>query len=113
MLIAVLPNTSFTETLLNNLSEADFDLAQVSVVTRDPKVRDAMAEDAGPLKGANLNNLAAKLAQAGLPQAETKPYADAVTQGQVLVAINASPESQPAAKEMLQDHSAQMIRGLP
>ena len=46
MLIAVLPNTSFTETLLNNLSEADFDLAQVSVVTRDPKVRDAMAEDA-------------------------------------------------------------------
>jgi hypothetical protein len=112
LLIAILPNTSTVETLLNNLSEADFDLAQVSVVMSDPKLRDAIATDAGPLKGARLENLPGKLVQAGLPQADAKPYADAITQGKVLVAIAAPAESLPAAKEMLQDHSAQLIRGL-
>lgn len=106
MLIAVLPNASTVETLLNNLSEADFDLAQVSVVMSDPKLRDAVAQDSGPLKGARLENLPATLAQAGLSQA------DAVAQGKVLVAIAAPAESLPAAREMLQDHSAQLIRGL-
>jgi hypothetical protein len=113
MLIAILPNTSATETLLNNLSEADFDLAQVSVVMSDPKLRDAIAEDAGALKGANLKNLAAQLVKAGWPQAETKPYVDAVAAGKVLVAIVTPPESEPAAKEMLQGHSAELIKGLP
>jgi hypothetical protein len=113
MLLAILPNTSAVETLLNNLSEAEFDLAQVSVVMRDPKLRDAIAPDGGPLKGAQQNDLAAKLAQVGLPQPDTKPYLEAVAQGKVLVAITAPPESQPAAKEMLQDHSAQLIKGLP
>lgn len=112
MLIAILPNSSTTETLLNNLSEADFDLAQVSVLMRDPKLRDAIAEDAGPFKGVVLKNLAVRLAQAGLPQAETKPYLDAVAEGKVLVAIVTPPESEPAAKEMLQDHSAELIKGL-
>jgi len=113
MLIAILPNSSNTETLLNNLSEADFDPAQVSVVMRDPRLRDAIAKDAGPLKGANLDNLASRLAGAGLPQAENKAYLDAVMQGKVLVAIVTPPESEPAAKEMLQDHSAELIKGLP
>jgi hypothetical protein len=113
MFIAILPNTSSTETLLNNLSEADFDLKQVSVVMRDLKQRKAVAKDTGPLKGANLNNLAARLAQAGLSQPDAQPYVDAVTQGKVLVAMMAPSGSEAAAQEMLQDHSAQMIKGLP
>lgn len=110
MLIAVLPDSSHTETLLNNLSEAGFDLAQLSVVARDAKLRDAIAKDAGPLQGASLKGLAARLVSAGVPRAEAKPYADAVRGGKLLVAIVTPPESEAAAKEMLQDHSAELIR---
>jgi hypothetical protein len=113
MLIAILPKTSSTETLLNNLSEADFDLAQVSVVMLDLKLRNAVAKDAGPLKGARAANLAAKLAKAGLSPADAKPYLDAVAQGQVLVAMIAPSGSEAAAQEMFQDHSAQMIKSVP
>jgi hypothetical protein len=113
MLIAILPNSSTTETLLNNLSEAEFDLAQVSVVTRDPKLRDAIAQDTGPLKGASVKDLAARLVAAGLPQPETKSYLDAVAEGKVLVALVTPAGSEPAAREMLQDHSAELIKGLP
>jgi hypothetical protein len=112
VLIAILPDTSHAETLLNNLSEAGFDLAQVSVVMRDLRLRDAIAQDAGPLKGVMLGNLVGKLARAGLPKTEARPFADAVAQGKVMVAILTPPQSQPAAKEMLQDHSAEMIREL-
>ncbi len=112
MLIAIFPDTSVVETLLNNLSEAEFDLTQVSVITRDLKLRDAIAQDAGPLKAIRPENLAARLAQAGLPQADAKPYADAIMQGKVLVAMAAPPESLAAAQEMLQDHSGQLIRGV-
>ncbi len=98
--------------MLNNLSEADFELAQVSVVMSDPKLRDAIAPDTGPLKGARLENLPVKLVQAGLPEADAKPYSDAITQGKVLVAIAAPAGLLTVAQEMLQDHSAQLIRGL-
>jgi hypothetical protein len=113
MLIAILPNSSAAETLLNNLSEAEFDLAQVSVVTRDPKLRDAIAKDAGPLKGANFKNLAVRLAGAGLPQPEAGSYVDAVAKGKVLVAMVTPVGSEPAAREMFEDHSAELIKGLP
>lgn len=113
MLIAVIPSASTVETLLSNLSEADFDLRQVSVVMLDLKVRTAIAKDSGPLKGATLKNIASRLAKAGLPEPDAKPYVDAVAGGLVLVAIAPPPESEEAAREMLQDHSAQLIRGLP
>lgn len=113
MLIAIIPDASSTETLLNNLSEADFDLAQVSVIMRDPKLRDAIAKDAGPLKGVQFKNLTARLTQAGLSQQDVKSYAAGVTQGKVLVAMLPPAGSESAAQEMFQDHSAQMIKTLP
>lgn len=110
MLIAILPDASHAETLLNNLSEADYDLAQVSVLMRDVKLRKAVAKDTGPLKGANVKNLAARLTAAGMTDVETKGYTDALAQGKVLVAVVTPPESQAAAQEMLRDHSAEMIK---
>lgn len=113
MIIAILPTASSTETLLNNLSEADFDLKQVSVIMRDVKQRNAIADDAGPLKGVQAKSLAARLTQAGLSQQDAKSYAAAVTKGQVLVAMIAPAGSEAAAQEMFQDHSATLIKALP
>ncbi len=110
MILGVLSNASTTETLLNNLAEADFDLSNVSVIMRDLKQRNAIAQDGGPLKGASLSNISDRLIQAGLSSQEARLYRDAVAQGKVLIAMMVLPESQQAAKEMLQDYSAELIR---
>ncbi len=110
MILGVLSNISSTETLLNNLVEADFDLSNVSVVMRDLKQRNAIAQDSGPLKGTNLSNISDRLIQAGLSSHDARLYRDAVAQGKVLIAMTVPSESQQAAKEMLQDYSAELIR---
>ena len=112
MVIGIMPDAAATEILLNNLAEAEFDLASVSVLMHDAKKRAAIAEDAGPLKGVQLSDLASRLAQIGLAPGDVGPYCDAVNQGQVLVAIAASKAAEPAAREMLEDHTAKLIRGL-
>ena len=110
MIFGILLNSSTTETLLNNLYEADFDLADVSVVMQDLKLRNAVAKDVGPLKGANMDNISGKLTQAGLSAHDASLYRDLLAQGKVLIAMTVAPESQSAAVEMLQDHSAEMIK---
>jgi len=110
MIVGILANVSTAETLLNNLAEADFDLSNVSVIMRDVKQRNAVAQDGGPLKGANLSNISDRLIQAGLSSQDARLYRDAVAQGKVLIALMVLPESQQAAKEMLQDYFAELIR---
>ena len=110
MIVAILPNASNAEILLNNLSEADFDLADVSVFMQDLKLRNAIAKDGGPMKGTNMDNVSEKLIQAGLSVQDAALYLDKVTHGKVLVALKVPPEAQQAAVEMLQDHSAELIK---
>ncbi len=112
MVIGLLPDATAAEILLNNLAEAEFDLADVSVVMRDAKQRAAIAGDAGPLKGTGWREVAERLAKAGLGRAEAQQVADAVEHGQVLVAITTSPKIESIAREMLQDHAAQFIKGV-
>lgn len=110
MLIGILPDPSRTEILLNNLSEADFDLADISVIMNDLKQRNAIAKDAGPLKGVQPSKIGAKLIKAGLSAQESDQCTQAVLQGKVLIVMKVAPESLSAAKEMFQDHSAQIIK---
>ncbi len=110
MVIGILAKSSTTETLLNNLAEADFDRNSISVIMKDQKLRDTIANDAGPFKGLAVNNLASALAQAGLSKQDVQTCSDAVAQGKVLIAIAAPHESEAAATEMLHDSSAEFIK---
>jgi len=112
MIIGVLPNAAAAETLLNNLAEAEFNLADVSVLMRDVKQRAAIAEDAGPLRGTDWRELAQRLIEAGLTHGEAQRYVKAVEHGQVVVAIAAPQKIELIAREMLQDHDAQLIQGV-
>lgn len=96
--------------MLNNLAEADFNLAAVSIVTRDLKTRDALAKDSGPLQGAHPGNLRERLLQVGLSPSEAQRCSEAVAQGKVLVAMTCPQEAQAAAVEMLKDHAAHIIK---
>ncbi len=109
MIIAVIPQTA-VETLLNNLKEADWSLADVSVVMADQKLRDAIADDAGPLKGATPANLLSKLTRAGLSPHDAQGYVDSVAQGKTVVAMNAPKESEQAAVEMFKDYTPQYLK---
>lgn len=110
MVIGILPNSSSIETLLNNLKEADFDLKNVSVIMADPKARNAVAKDAGPFKGISPDKLPARLAQAGLSAQDAAAIVNAVTKGQVLVAIATTPDTEKAAGDMLKDYNPVLVK---
>jgi hypothetical protein len=112
MVIGVLPDATTVEILLNNLAEAEFNLADVSVLMRDEKQRATIADDAGPLKGIHWREVTTHLTRAGLGHAEAQQYAEAVDHGKVLVAIAATKQTEPVAREMLHDHAAQLIQGV-
>ncbi len=109
MIIGIFPDTSTTETTMNNLAEAEFDLSAVSVIMKDLKLRDIIAQPAGPLKGATASTLYDLLVEAGLPPEKAGRCRDLVNQGKVLIAMDVPEDSRKAAKEMLQDLAAEVI----
>ncbi len=109
MIIAILPDASTTEILLNNLSEADFNLNDVSVIMQDQALRNKITQDVGPLKGTGPDQLGASLKKAGASSAASKKASDAVAHGKVLVAMTVDPKYEQAAHQMFQDMSAQFL----
>jgi hypothetical protein len=111
MIWAILPDISKTESLLNNLSEADFDLNDISVINRDVELRNKIAKDVGLLKGVAFKNLENSLIKLGLSKEGTGSCLEAVANGKVLVVMKIKDEYLSAAVEMFQDVSAQIIKG--
>jgi hypothetical protein len=111
MIWAILPDISNTESLLNNLYEAEFDLNQLSVVMRDVDQRNKIAKDLGPLKGIEMDKLEKTLIKLGLSNEGAGSCNAAVINGKVLVVMNVDEKYRSIAVEMFQDHSAQMIKG--
>ncbi len=109
-IVGIIPNASTAEILLNNLSEADFHLADISLIMRDQKLRDKVAKDTGPLKGVRYDQISARLLQAGLDAQDAQAYQDAVAQGKVLAAMKTAPDVADAAKEMFADQSGESIK---
>jgi CO dehydrogenase/acetyl-CoA synthase epsilon subunit len=109
MILAMLPDESKTESLLNNLSEADFDLNDVSVIMQDVALRDKIAKDAGPLKGMKPAQVSGGLKRTGVSAAIAQQCLDAVKHGKVLVAMQVDPKYEPAAREMFTDMSAEFL----
>ncbi len=111
MIVAILPDASRTEILLNNLYEAEFDLADISVIMKDVKQRNAIAKDLGPLKGVALPKISRALIKAGASPKSAEDCYQAILNGKVLVVMNVAEQYRRAAEEMFQDHSAQLVKG--
>ncbi len=110
LIVGIIPDASTAEILLNNLSEADFNLDDISFVMRDQKLRDQVAKDTGPLKGLRDDQISERLIQAGLSAQDAQAYQNAVDQGKVLAAMQVAPGVMEAAKEMFADQSAELIQ---
>jgi hypothetical protein len=109
MILAILPDPSHLESLLNNLSEADFNLKDVSVIMQDAGLRKKFAKDAGPLKGIQAERVSDALQRVGITEEMAKQCYEAVAGGKVLVAMNVDPKYAQAAREMFTDHSARIM----
>ncbi len=110
MIIGIIATTDQASSLLDNLSEADFD--EVSVIMKDEQVRNTIAEDAGPLKGITINSVANFLAKYDAKKPEIKNLTQALENGQILIAVQTDINSQESAKQMLQTYTAQNIIAL-
>ena len=110
MLIGIISDASHAEILLNNLSEADFNLADVSILMSDIKQRNLIAKDKGPMKGWDAGNLIANLVKKGLPSPKAEYCAQAIKQGKVLFAMKITPDLRSAASEMIKDNSGEIIQ---
>ncbi len=109
MFIALIANSLSAETLLNNLSEADFNLDDVSIVMQNHKEQLALLKEGGPLKGARLWGLVYRLKRAGYSQTDIDLCTNNLKAGKVLVAMEVTTDLEAAAKEMFLDQQAQMI----
>lgn len=109
MLLAILPSASDAEKLLNNLSEADFNLDDVSVVMQDANLRNKIAKDTGPLKGMQPTQMQAALS-ANLSHDALQRGMQAVNNGKVLVAMKVDPKYEAAAREMFTDMKAELLQ---
>ncbi len=110
LIVGIIPDASTAEILLNNLSEAEFNLADVSLVLRDQKLHDQITKDTGPLKGVRPDQISAYLIKAGLSAPDAQAYQNAVAQGKVLAAMRTSPNLAETAKEMFADQSGESIQ---
>jgi hypothetical protein len=111
MILAFFDDPLSVETLLNNLSEADFNLDDVSVVTSDGETANAFAQNAGPLNGVKPERVHEALIEMGISEEGAKSCQDAVSNRSVLLAMNVAEEYRQAAEEIFQDHLAQLIKG--
>jgi hypothetical protein len=110
LIVGIIPDASTAEILLNNLSEADFNLDDVSLLMRDQMLHDKITKDTGPLKGVRYDQISVHLVQAGLSVQDAQAYQDAVAQGKVLAAMKTAPDIMEAAKEMFADQSGESIK---
>jgi hypothetical protein len=109
MIVGIIPDAFAAESLLNNLSEADFNLGDISIIMRDQELRDKITEDIGPLKGARYDQICDVLVQAGLSAPEAQAYQDAVAQGKVLAVMDIALDLVEAAKEMFTDQFGEAV----
>ncbi len=111
MIVAILPDPTKAESLMNNLSEADFDLNDVSVIMKDAGLKNKIAPDAlGPLKGVMAPQLGSALQTAGLPKDSIQQCEDAVAQGKAVVVMKIDPKYEASARQMFEDVSAEIVK---
>lgn len=92
------------ETAINNLSEADYDEKDISLVMRDVKTARLIIDDYGPLNNTNPSNIGAKLTELGVSKDSQKSYSEALENGKALLAISCTKENVNTTKSMLADY---------
>ena len=110
MVLSIIDTADKTSSLLDNLSEADFD--NVSVIMKDEKLRDKIGSDKGPLKGIHLGSLSSALTKFHVLKKDIRLIVSSLQKGRVLVAIQTDTNSQLAAIEMVKPYKPKYTKAL-
>jgi len=95
---------------LNNLDEADYSPASISVLTNDPARTRSLTDVRGPLSGTSLRQLPRKLAALGLARDACRAYRARVAAGDVCIVVAAPRGSESSAAEILADQHGQQVQ---
>lgn len=108
LVIGLVASARDAESLINNLLEQDFSRHSLSVVTANSAESAAMGVDHGPLHGVGVDQLSSRLVALGMPAASAASMADAIRNGQTLVAIKVSEAERDAARRTLESAGSQV-----
>ena len=112
MVIGYFTSLDHAAVCLSNLAEADFAPIDISLILSGPGAANALAKTSGRWNSVAVADLPKTLVKLGLSPADAEAYRDAVLRGGAFIAI-AAPDADDAAKEILQDHQAEMVRTIP
>jgi hypothetical protein len=110
IVLGLLPTAYDAESAVNNLTEQEVSQRNISVILKNEADARAIISDGGPLRGASVADLEARLTAIGVPAQEAGQFAQGVQSGQALLAISASGGAADAAKATLQSYNAQWLQ---
>lgn len=106
-------HTSDAELALDNLDEAEYAAAGISVVAQDPAQAKQLVRVAGPLSGLSPDQFVQRLEALGMSAADTAAYRAGLASGGIAVTVTAPPGSEEDAAGILRDQKAQRVSTLP
>lgn len=107
-IIGLLASPADAESTVNNLTEQGIGEHSISVVLANEGDARAIIPDGGPLRGATVQSLAARLSALGVAEAEA--YQQAVSGGSACVAVAASGGLASSAQQTLAGYQAQLVQ---
>lgn len=110
VVLGLLATGSDAESAVNNLTEEGVSERSISVVMANEADARAIADDAGPLKGATAGDLEERLTGLGLSAGDAGQLSQGVQGGEALLAITASDALQSAITETLTSYNAQHVQ---
>ncbi|MHB8578220.1 MAG: hypothetical protein ACYDCQ_23150 [Dehalococcoidia bacterium] len=94
---------------LNNLDEAGYRAASISVVTNATARTEALTRVRGPLSGLQPDALSRRLADIGMAAADCAAFRDGIAAGAAFIGINTVPASADSAAQSLRDQHGRQV----
>ena len=112
LVVGLFAAASDAELALDNLDEAEYEAAGISVAAADPAQARLLARVAGPLSGLSPGQFVARLSALGLSAVDAAAYAAGISSGGIAVTVTTPAGTEVAAGEILRDQRAQQIATL-
>ncbi|MGI8550840.1 MAG: hypothetical protein ACR2PL_08655, partial [Dehalococcoidia bacterium] len=109
LIIGRFTHSDDVEIALNNLVEADYDAASISLVALDSNRVASLSTVPGPVSGLSPRQFVSRLAKLGLPDIICKEYADGLARDAICLALVAPEGAEGAAREILTDQKADLV----
>ena len=113
MVIGLLKDPQTAEETLTNLSEAEFDSKDISVLAKNTTVAHRIANPAGPFEKVKSGDIGSRLELEGVSSTLATTFQEEVNSGGILVVIDGEPAADDVAEEMLKENGGNPVIVIP